>query len=67
MKQDEMIATEFTAEQLENWRIYEAARCSGLHNMFSLSARIQTGMSGKEYAFVMKNYRALKAEALKGN
>ena len=51
---------EFTVEQLSQWRAYERVRKSGRFNMFDQNAVRLTGLSAKEYAFVMRNYSELK-------
>ena len=53
----------FTEEDLSNWLQYESVRSSGLFTMSDSRARQKTGLSKDEYAFVMKNYSALKKEA----
>jgi hypothetical protein len=56
--------SEFTAEQIENWRRYEAVRKGGRFNMFDPRARKSTRLSADDYAFCMKNYSALRDAAL---
>ena len=55
---------EFTFIQLENFRRYEEVREEGLYNMFDPRARELTGLSEKDYIFVMNNYSDLKTADL---
>ena len=57
----------FTEEQIKNWRAYERVRAGGKWNMFDPQARRAAKLSDQEYAFVMKNYSALKSQAEAGN
>lgn len=50
---------EFTAIEINNFRKYEEVREEG-YNMFSPQARELTGLTNKEYNFVMQNYTKLK-------
>ena len=50
----------FTKKQLSNWKNYEEVRIEGRYNMFNPNARILTGLTEKEYLFVLKNYSKLK-------
>jgi hypothetical protein len=53
----------FTEQQLNNWRIYEGIRKSGLFNMFDPRAMAMTNMSGQEWTFCMKHFAELKQQA----
>lgn len=50
----------FTKKQFGNWIRYELVRLSGKWNMYDPNARRETGLTNKEYSFVMKNYSELK-------
>jgi len=52
----------FTEQQLNNWRIYEGIRKSGLFNMFDPRAIAMTKMTGQEWTFCMKNFAELKQQ-----
>ena len=56
-------AMTFTEPQIDDWRRYERVRKSGRYNMFSPEARRDTKLDAERYAFVMKNYSAMKAQA----
>jgi hypothetical protein len=56
----------FSESQLDNWRIYEAIRASGLFNMFDPQARGLTNMSKSEWVFCMEHYAELKQAATTG-
>lgn len=58
-----MKTTEFTKEQIENWRSFERVRKGGKWNMFDQRSRKASGLSQEEYTFCMRNYSPLKAEA----
>lgn len=60
---NEQTAVVFTADQIADWKRYEKVRKSGRHNMFFPEARRATGLDKERYAFVMKNFSALKAAA----
>lgn len=51
----------FTQRHLDNWRRYERVRQGGRWNMFFPQAQKATGLSGKDYSFVMRHYVELKA------
>jgi len=53
----------FTQEQLDNWRAYEDVRVGGRYNMFDLRAQKASGLTQREYVFVMEHFNALKQEA----
>jgi hypothetical protein len=53
--------TTFTRKQINNFKNYEIIRKSGSHNMFSSQARLASGLTKDDYAFVMSNYSDLKA------
>lgn len=53
-------------KQLENWRIYEDIRASGVFNMFDPRARSITAMSKDEWVYCMEHYASLRQEAMKG-
>lgn len=53
-------AQQFTPQQLEDWKAYEAVRSWGGHNMFSVEAQYATALTKDAYMFVMKNYTALQ-------
>ncbi len=56
----------YTAQQLNNWLMYERVRESGLFNMFDSRARKLTPMSVSDWAFCMEHYADLKQHATKG-
>jgi hypothetical protein len=56
----------YTDQQLENWRIYEGIRESGMFNMFDSLARQMTNMSKSEWVFCMEHYNDLKKHATQG-
>jgi len=56
----------FTAQQVQNYRNYEYVRSGGKYNMFDPRAVIATGLRKDEYSFVMKNYKQLQ-EAFETN
>ena len=56
---------EFNDIQINQWRAYERVRVSGRHNMFAPQALAATRLSEEEYAFVMRNFDALRSAALK--
>lgn len=56
----------YSERQLNNWRIYENIRASGMFNMFDPSARRLTDMSASEWGFCMDHYSDLKEHATKG-
>jgi hypothetical protein len=56
-------AENITALEIENWKVYESVRASGMYNMMSSQAREATGLSRSDYFFTLKNYSALKAAA----
>lgn len=53
-----------TAQQIENWELYEQVRQGGRFNMFDPRARKSTGLSKEDYVYCLKNYSTLKAQAL---
>ena len=55
----------FTDKQLDNWRIYEGIRESGLFNMFDPRAKALTDMDRDEWLFCIEHYNALKQESTK--
>ena len=55
------MATNFTADDLKNWKAYERVRKGGRYNMFDPRARIAARLSPAQYSFVMKNFTELKA------
>ena len=58
--------TDFTLEQIENWRSFERVRLSGRFNMFDPNARRATGLTPEEYRDCMKHYSELEAAAQEG-
>lgn len=58
-----MSKPQFTQDQIQNWRDYEEVRLGGVYNMYDPRARFATGLSSKEYSFVMDNYSELKEQA----
>ena len=56
----------YTDQQLQNWRIYEGIRESGMFNMFDSRARQMTNMSKSEWVFCMEHYNDLKKHATQG-
>lgn len=55
-----MSATQFTGDQLFNWRLVESVRASGRWNMISPQAREASGLSRADYLFVLEHYEALE-------
>lgn len=53
--------TQFTADDLRDWKTYERARQGGRYYLFDPRARRDTGLSDERYLFVLRNYSALKA------
>jgi len=49
----------YTQQQINNFRAYEHVRSSGHYNMFSPQARSSSGLTKEEYIFVMENYSEL--------
>jgi len=49
----------YTQQQINNFRAYEFVRSSGHYNMFSAEARLSSGLTKEEYIFVMENYSEL--------
>lgn len=59
--------TEFTAQQLADWKRYEHVRQDGSWNMIAdPRAREATGLGRERYMFVLVHYSEL-AEAIKSN
>ena len=56
----------YSETQLENWRIYENIRASGVFNMFDPMARSLTNLSKDEWVYCMEHYIGLRQEATKG-
>ena len=56
------MSNKFTAEQLTDYADYERVRKGGRYNMFDPRARHSTGMSKENYAFVLENFVALRAQ-----
>jgi len=52
--------TQFTEQQLKNWRAFEDVRSGGYYNMFDPRARQATGLSSEDYVFVTRNFSELK-------
>lgn len=59
----QQVKTQFSEQQIKNWRAYERVRIGGRFNMFDPKARRATGLSGEDYSFVMRNYSELKEAA----
>lgn len=55
----------FTPAQIRDWKAYERVRKSGHYNMYDPRARLETGLSGERYSFVMQNFSKLEEECLK--
>jgi hypothetical protein len=53
----------FTAQQIQNYRNYEHIRAGGKYNMFDPRALAATGLSKDEYMFVMQNFSDLQEAA----
>jgi hypothetical protein len=53
----------FTAQQIQNYRNYEYVRAGGQYNMFDPRAMAATGLNKDEYLFVMQNFSELKEAA----
>lgn len=54
----------FTAQQLDDWRAYEMVRKGGRYNMIcDPRAREATGLERDEYLFVLENFSELKEAA----
>jgi len=54
---------EYTKEDLERmYNSYEDVRTEGRFNMFSKEAQICTGLTKKEYIYVMEHYSELRNE-----
>jgi hypothetical protein len=51
--------SDFTLQQIENWRRYEEVRDEGRYNMFDPRARQLTGLSREDYLFTLSNYSEL--------
>ena len=58
-----MKTKKFTKEQIIDWKNFERVRSGGRFNMFDPRARVSTGLSPKEYSFVMDNYGELKNQS----
>lgn len=58
-----MSKKKFSKKQIRQWRAYERVRESGRWNMYWPQARMETGLSEKDYRFVMDNYSALADQA----
>jgi hypothetical protein len=56
----------FTKDQIANWKTYEKVRSGGRYNMYDSRARAATGLSSKDYSFVMQNYTELKQAVEEG-
>lgn len=54
-----LIIQEFTPDELANFCKYEKVRLAGKFNMFEQGARQATGLSAKDYVFVMENFAGL--------
>ena len=54
----------FPASRIADFRAYEKVMESCRYNMYDPRARRATGLGAERYAFVMKNFSALKAQAL---
>lgn len=52
--------TQFTPQQLADWKAYERVRKGGRWNMFDPRARRAASLSEDKYSFVMDNYSELK-------
>ena len=59
-----MSAPEFTQEQIENWKAFDAIRGTAIMNMLdSRQGAELSGMTRDEWKFTMTNYAPLKAQA----
>jgi len=53
----------FNKKQIADFQDYEQVRSEGNYNMYSRNAELASGLSHKDYLFVMKNYTALHEQA----
>lgn len=53
---------EFTNDELAQYDAYESVRAGGEWNMFSPQARQATGLTNREYSFVMENFAELRKQ-----
>ena len=58
------MSTSFTPQQLKDFAKYVRVQKSGQYNMFDPRARTATGLSRKQFLFVMDNYMGLQAAAI---
>lgn len=53
----------FTAQQIQNYRNYEYVRAGGKYNMFDPRALAASGLTKDEYMFVLQNFGELQEAA----
>ena len=58
-----MMETIFTKEQFEDFKRYLKVQKSGKYNMFDPRAIALTGLTRKQYIFVIENYEGLSETA----